>query len=67
VTNRADGTDRRTLVTLSIIENLSWSPDGAYAPYDRIDFSEPSQPKCALYKAREGVSPRHGSLVGVPE
>jgi hypothetical protein len=50
VTTRADGTDRRTLVTLAINENLSWSPDGAYVLYDRRDVSDPSQPKCALYK-----------------
>ena len=49
VTTRADGTDRRTLVTLAITENLSWSPDGAYVLYDRIDVSDPSQPKCAFY------------------
>jgi Tol biopolymer transport system component len=50
VTIRADGTDRRTLVTKSINQNPSWSPDGAYVLYDTRDISDPSQPKCALFK-----------------
>lgn len=57
VTTRADGTDRRTLVTLSITENYSWSPDGTYVLYDRIDISDPSQPKCALYKVPAAGGP----------
>lgn len=57
VTIRADGTDRRTLVTLSISENLSWSPDGAFVLYDRTDITDPSQPKCALYKVPSAGGP----------
>jgi Tol biopolymer transport system component len=57
VTIRADGTDRRTLATGAINENISWSPDGAYVLYDRRDVSDPTQPKCALYKVPVGGGP----------
>jgi len=57
VTTKADGTDRRTLATGAIHENVSWSPDGKYVLYDRRDVSDPTQPKCALYKVPVGGGP----------
>jgi Tol biopolymer transport system component len=57
VTTRGDGTDRRTLAAGAINENISWSPDGAYVLYDRRDVSDPTQPKCALYKVPVGGGP----------
>jgi Tol biopolymer transport system component len=50
VTMRADGTDRRTLVTGTRNTSASWSPDGAYVLYERVDSSDPKQPKCTLHK-----------------
>jgi Tol biopolymer transport system component len=57
VTIRADGTDRRTLVTGAINETPSWSPDGTYVLYDRRDITDPSQPKCAVYKVPAAGGP----------
>lgn len=57
VTTRADGSDRRTLATGAIHENISWSPDGKYVLFDRRDVSDPSQPKCALYEVPVGGGP----------
>jgi len=50
VTIRADGSDRRTLVTGAYAVGASWSADGAYVLYDRQDSSDPGQPRCTLHK-----------------
>src|SRR5436190_1384197 len=51
VTIRADGTDRRTLVTKTYNMNPSWSPDGAYVLYEQQELNEdPMGSRCFLYK-----------------
>ena len=50
VTTRADGTDRRTLVTGGNNTRASWSSDGQYILYERFDSPDPVAPMCTVHK-----------------
>lgn len=50
VTTRADGTERRTLVTGGNNVNASWSPDGAYILYEHLELGDLTAPRCTLHR-----------------